>query len=275
MNDHPLYNGDYIAQAIDEINSFSLLLDTSLKLKRNGEEFRPVERIFMDHNDWPTYNFNYFQKYTNEKLSSSNPLIYIPDLDEILISVDQCISKYCQLIEKTISETENFYLAFSKWNQESIDSSFYIYHLQVNFCFQFVKYYKRKRNLILKNQSPNGDITDRSDYILDKGIVIELLAPALVGANNHTIDFIVSHILYLKYQNLNLIEKYPVFKFKISQNELCKRLGKLRTKLNFGPESRKILAEFFSQIPQTENNGTYTYLTYESLHRGMNDPQGG
>ena len=270
MIDNPFYNGDYIAQAKAEITHFMAILDSIQKRKTEGLEYDHGNRLSMDVPSFTSYSFHHFKKFTDEKLSSANPIIYIADLDDLLIVADQCISQYCRIIGKTIVETEQFYL--SNINVKLFDIKTYIYFNQANFCFQVAKYYKRKRNLLLKNNTEKGEITQQADYILDKNIVIEFLGPALNGANDDIIDFIVSHILFLKYRDLVLSQKYPLFKFKISQNKLCIRLGKLRTRLLFDQDSRSYLANLFSLIPQTEFNGKYTFLTKDSLYRGMNDP---
>jgi len=270
MIDHPIYNGDFISQAMNEINRFNLMLDSSLELKSDKKEFNLMPGSRMDISSFPEYSFGHFKKYTDEKLSSINPDIYISDLDEIHTAVVKCITKYSHLIGKTISQTEQYFSSRFLGQTNSTDPHLYIYFLQASFCFKFINYYPKKRLLVSRKENMVGSPLPGADYDGDKRIIIELLGTALRGATDPVLDFITLQMLYLKYPDMPLPEKYPVFKFKVSQNELCRRLSRIREEFDWGQESRKYLAELFSKIPQTENKGVFTYLTYETLHRNIN-----
>lgn len=247
MIDNPIYNGDYIAQAKDEINQFISILD-SIQLKKGaGQEFEHGNRISMDLPSFPSYSFPHFQKFTDEKLSSANPQIYITDLDAIYLLIQKCISTYCQIIEKQISETEKIFAENAYYNTQDTDLNDLIYFKQAKFCFLINNYYRSKRKMVdvsNNNMDGNQDV----DYILDKVMVRELLGKAFDQIPDNNIDIFISHILYFKYHT-DPIKKIPIIHLVgVSQRDLIKICKQICLKFNWDGSGRDHLSIVFGKL---------------------------
>jgi hypothetical protein len=262
MSEHPFYNGDYIAQAKAEINYFSLEIEKSLNLKQKGEEFRPVlSTSAMNQLEWPVYNIYYFQKYTDEKLSSANPIVYISDLDEIFLKAEECISNYCQLIEKQIYETEQFYTRYSLGNITPEDRESYIFMIQANFCFKFLNYYKIKRKLIMAGKDNFGENPD-IDYIQDKLEVKKLLGKAFEGVSDNYLSTFISHILFFKYGGEPPKELPKIHLIGVSQRDLIKICKGIIKRYNWDSNGRDHLSKIFGKLIERYDE-KYTPITYK------------
>jgi hypothetical protein len=269
MIDNPLYNGDYIAQAKAEIIRFSLLLDESLKKKKSPQGFEYMQVANMDISNYPTYNFGYFQKYTDEKLASANPNIYIVDLDEIYVITNKCISKYCQLIEKTSIETEKYFasLIINMGIMDTDNRKIYIFIMQTKFCFQFNKYYKQKRGLVNNTVLEPVESEMSADFMSNKNEIREILGDAFKNISETRTNDFIDHILSYKYSIA--ATEFPIIVLDISQGKLIQLIRKIRKDLNFDKRSRRHFVDIFSKIITHYENKKPVYFKKATIDKNL------
>jgi len=259
MIDNPFYNGDYIAQAKAEITHFMAILDSIKKQKDDGLEYDHGNRLSMDVPSFTSYSFHHFKKFTDEKLSSANPKIYITDLDEIYILLQKCISTYCQIIERQIPETEKVFAEFAYNKNQANALANLIYFEQAYFCFLINNYYRSKRKMVdvpINNIDGNQDV----DYILDKVMVRELLGKAFDQIPDNNIDIFISHILYFKYHT-DPIKEIPIIHLVgVSQRDLIKICKEICLKFNWDGSGRDHLSIVFGKL--IDRIEKYTLITY-------------
>ena len=261
MIDNPFFNGDYIAQAKAEITQFMAILNSIQKQKAEGLEYDHGNRLSMDVPSFPSYSFHHFQKFTDEKLSSANPQIYITDLDAIYLLIQKCISTYCQIIEKQISETEKNFAKNAFYNNQDTDLNDLIYFQQAQFCFLINNYYRSKRKMVdvsINNNDGNQDV----DYILDKVMVRELLGKAFDQIPDNNIDIFISHILYFKYHT-DPIKEIPIIHLVgVSQRDLIKICKEICLKFNWDGSGRDHLSIVFGKL--IDRIEEYKLITYNA-----------
>lgn len=257
MIDNPTYNGDYIAQAKAEVKIFMLILEETERQKAQGFKYEHGNTTPLDLPSFPSFSFPHFQKYTDEKLSSSNPKIYISDLDELYLDLQNCISKYCLIIEKQISETEKIFAENAFYNNQNPDLSNLIFFRIAQYCFRIKDYYRRKRKLV---DATNNDFEGNqdADYFLDKDEIRKLLGSAFDQISDNKVDIFISHILFYKYGGNKPKEIPDMHLVGVSQRDLiliCKAIIK---NLKLGSGGRFHLSEVFGEL-------IYKYENYQPV----------
>ena len=274
MIDNPFYNGDYIAQAKAEIIHFMAILDSIQKQKAKGLEYDHGNRLSMDIPSFPSYSFHHFKKFTDEKLSSANPIIYITDLDEIYSLLQKCISKYCQIIESQIPETEKVFAEFACNKNQANTLANLIYFEQAYFCFLIKNYYVGKRKLF-EGSLENVDKYLDLDYFRDKEEVREILGNSFDEIADKNVDIIISHILFYKYGGDKPAEIPVIHLVGVSQRKLIDICIEIVEKYNWDHAGRKHLSVIFGALihkyenysPVTYNKNTILKNMYKTLDK--------
>lgn len=262
-----LYKGNLISQAKAETLYFDSKLEKVLDLKNKGQLFVEEYHTSMDIIT-PPLNFNSFQKYTDDRLSSANPKIYIIDLDEILVTVDKCITNYCRLIEKQIGETEKIFLSAPYFLAPEIDRTVFIFAPQAFFCFNFKNYYKKKRQIIIGED--NNWERPEADYIIDKTKVRELLGRGFDSANDRDVNIFIANILFFKWGPPQPPQIPNIHINSISQTKLIAIASSIKKEFKWNDKARRFLSNIFGQLIESYDS-EYKPIRFNTntMYRGM------
>lgn len=267
--DHPLYNGDYIAQTKNELLYFKAELDNSIKKKAEGMELI-IKRKSSDFT-WPRYNFAYVQKYVDEKLASNNPKIYLVDLDEVMKLVNLCLLKYSKLVNKSVRDLNDILLVDFSFDEErpTVLINQILFKTEIKFCLHLKEYYLKKRKLLnFEIPSLANDAELEAQIILDQEILFDILSGTLEAISDNNLIFLRDYILNCKYGK-PVEDIIPVMALTISQTKLIQMITKVRKELNLEPSSRNYLADLFSMIPKTYIKQKPQKYNRDSIYKKM------
>jgi hypothetical protein len=266
MFEHPVYKGDYIAQANSELLWLKDALEKEIQSKFENPLYKSEQKLI--YTQWPRFTFLNFQSYIDDKLSSYNPNVYLKKINKLYLLANECVEKYCQMeninrlkLESNFHDFESIFAVNREWPKAA-------YFHEIRFCLQFLKHHKEIRTIFDQNENGIPGITglDYSvSYQNDKESIIEILDDLLIGVDEFNIDLLVQNILFVKH-SLQEPNKSPTIIFNCSQNKIIKKIRIIREKLNLGPSSRDQLADLFSKIPQGYNNGELVFFNRDTIY---------
>lgn len=268
MIDNPIYSGNYLAQAKAEIDQFRLILDLIQIQKTEGQEYDQGNRTQMDLNSFPLYSFHHFQKYTEERLSSAHPKTVLSELDEIYISTQKCISQYCQIIEKKITETEKIFKENAFYNSQNLAVNDLIFFKQARFCFLIKDYYRNIQKLFGLENTMSEKQTD-IDYIKDVEKVREILGKDFDDAIEKSLEIFIDHILFYKYGKSKPQKMPDIHIHSLSQRDLIKIGKAIIKKFEWNSKARRYIADIFGQLIYRFDNFKPVRYNSDTIYKGL------